>query len=108
MFRFMTGDDLRRMRLSCNRTIEDMAKKISVSCITYEKYEAGLEQPKPAHLFALNIYCLLSITPLLKQLRVLITHFNQYKDFKNDKANTHRISSEQKHHKPGSDEAEQE
>ncbi|WDD99429.1 helix-turn-helix transcriptional regulator [Thalassomonas actiniarum] len=106
MFRFMTGDDLRRMRLSCNRTTEDMAKKISVSRTTYEKYEAGLEQPTPAHAFALNIYCRVNIIPLFTQLRELINHFNQYKDFKNDKANTYRMPAEKKHRETESDEAE--
>ncbi|WDE05075.1 helix-turn-helix transcriptional regulator [Thalassomonas viridans] len=104
----MTGDDLRRMRLYCNRTSEEMAKKISVSLSTYEKYEAGLEQPKASHLLVLNLYCRLSLTPLLIHIRELINYYNPYKDFKNDKTNSNRISAKQKHHKPEPEESEHE
>ena len=105
MFRFITGDDLRRMRLSCNRSTADMARKIAVSRITYERYETGIEKPEASHVMTLVLYCRISITPLFKQLHGVITHFNQYKDVKNDKAQIYRRSAEKAHRKPEQEES---
>jgi len=88
MFRFVTADELRRMRLLCGYTTEKMAKKISVSRITYEEYEAGTKQFEIGVFKWALVYCRLGITPIVMQLRELIIHFKKYKDFKDDKTST--------------------
>ncbi len=97
MFRFVTADDLRRMRLFCGYSTEKMAKKISVSHTTYKQYEAGIKQPEIGVFKWLLVYCRLGITPVLMQLRELIIHFKKNKDFKNDKTNTYPKPAKKPH-----------
>ena len=74
--RFVTGDDLRRARLSVNRSVEDVAKKVGVNRVTLEKWENEETEPKVNQALEVLVYCCVNIQPLLKQLEVLKELFN--------------------------------
>ena len=108
MFSMISGEDLRRMRLSVNRTTVEMANKVGVSRITYEKWENGIGQPKMNQCLELFIYCRLDVTPLFKQLAELKNQFSHYKDQDDDKPNALRSSQKKNHLKESLPEHEQE
>ncbi|WDE05500.1 helix-turn-helix transcriptional regulator [Thalassomonas viridans] len=100
MFRLVSGDDLKRMRLSCNRTTAEMAKKIGVTRQTYEKYESGTSQISLEDGLRLMIYCKIDVGPLLSHFAGLKKLFSQYKEFDDDQPNRYRASAKKNHLKP--------
>ena len=94
----VTGADLRRMRLSRNYTTAEMAKKIGVSRITYERYESG--ESRISWNAGLNfcVFCGLDISPFTQQLKELENQFSQYRDLDDEtKPNTRRASTKKNH-----------
>ncbi|WDE10624.1 helix-turn-helix transcriptional regulator [Thalassomonas haliotis] len=95
--RFITGDDLRRARLSVNNSTKEMAKKVGVSRVTLEKWEQGIGQPKVNQALEILVYCHLDIQPLLNQLAALKELFSAYQDEEINKPNTRRASKKKNH-----------
>ncbi|WDE11760.1 helix-turn-helix transcriptional regulator [Thalassomonas haliotis] len=106
MFKLISGDDLKRMRLSCNRTTDEMAKKIGVTRQTYEKYEAGTSQIRLEDGLRLMVYCKIDISPILNHFIGLKKLFSQYKEFDDEQPNRYRASTKKDHLKPGPEELE--
>jgi len=77
--RFITGGDLKRARLSVNRTTEEVAKKVGVTRATVERWEKEESQPKVNQAFEILVYCRVDIQPLLKQLEALKELFSAYR-----------------------------
>ena len=99
------GADLRRMRLSRNITTAEMAKKLGVTRITYERYESGESRISWNAGLNLSVFCGLDITPFTNQLKELENLFSQYKD-RDDENNPNqlRASSKKNHLRPEEDE----
>lgn len=97
LVRFITGDDLRRARLSVNRTTTEMAKKLGVSRVTLENWELEISQPKINQALELLIYCHLDIQPLLTQLAALTTQFKNHQENDINKPNACRASKRKNH-----------
>jgi DNA-binding XRE family transcriptional regulator len=95
----ISGDDLKRMRLSANKTTVDIAKVIGVSRITYENWEKDIGQPKINQFLIIGSYCSINLTPLLNQFKILK---QQLKNIRmNDANNT--ISKRATRSKPSKD-----
>ncbi|WDE09004.1 helix-turn-helix transcriptional regulator [Thalassomonas viridans] len=102
MFNFiMTGDDLRRIRLSANRSTEEMAKIAGVNRTTYERWERGIGFPRGDKLIMLLLYCKFDISQIIDGVEALKTEFSQYKDLDHDEQpNSYRISKKKNHLRP--------
>lgn len=101
MFRIISGNDLKRMRLSCNRTTANMANRAGVTRQTYEKYEAGTSNIRLEEALVLMIYCKVDINPLTNHFAELKKKFSQYKEQVHDnKPNSYRASANKDHLKP--------
>ncbi|WP_281561159.1 helix-turn-helix transcriptional regulator [Thalassomonas sp. RHCl1] len=103
----MTGDDLRRIRLSVNRSTEEMAKVAGVHRTTYEKWEKGVGFPRGDQLLLLMLYCQFDISQIINGLDALKKEFSQYKDKDDDyQPNSCRASKKKNHlRSAGGDEA---
>ncbi|WDE06682.1 helix-turn-helix transcriptional regulator [Thalassomonas viridans] len=95
--RFITGDDLRRARLSVNRSTEEVAKKVGVSRITLENWENEITRPSVNQALEVLVYCHLDIKPLLKQLEALKELFDTCQDGDINKPNARRSSKKKNH-----------
>lgn len=103
----MTGDDLRRIRLSVNRSTEEMAKVAGVHRITYEKWERGVGFPRGDKLLLMMFYCQFDISQIIDGLDSLKKEFSQYKDQDNDyQPNSCRVSKKKNHLRPSEEDDE--
>ncbi|WDD98219.1 helix-turn-helix transcriptional regulator [Thalassomonas actiniarum] len=57
MFKFVMGDDLRRIRLNADRTMEEVADKLGVSRVTIGKWENGIGRPDVNQFLELYGFC---------------------------------------------------
>ena len=99
MFKFiMTGDDLRRIRLSVNRSTEEVARFVGVNRTTYEKWEKGVGFPRGDKLLLIMLYCQFDISQITDGLDALKAQFSQYKDLDDDNQPNHYRFSKKKNH----------
>ncbi|WDE12332.1 helix-turn-helix domain-containing protein [Thalassomonas haliotis] len=97
-YRRITGDDLKRMRLSCNYTTEEMAKVAGVKRATYERWERGETEPKMNQSHALQAHCRMDVAPIFTKYDELKEMFTSYKNIydSDDKPNQVRASKTKK------------
>ncbi|WDD97877.1 helix-turn-helix domain-containing protein [Thalassomonas actiniarum] len=95
--RFITGDDLRRARLSVNFSTKEMARKLGVSRITLENWENEISQPKINQALEFLTYARLNVQPLLQQLEALKELFDSCQDGDSNKPNLYRASKKKNH-----------
>ncbi|WP_420794519.1 helix-turn-helix domain-containing protein [Thalassomonas haliotis] len=86
------------MRLSRNYTTAEMAEKLGVSRITYERYESGESRISWNAGLNLTMWCGYDVTAFLKQMEKLKLEFSQYKE-QNDETtpNASRASAKKNH-----------
>ncbi|WDE01004.1 helix-turn-helix transcriptional regulator [Thalassomonas actiniarum] len=101
MFRPITGADLKRMRLSANRTTEQMAKVAGVSRVTYESWEKGKSEPRMNQSYALQAYCQINLSPIFSRFDELKKEFDRYKMLVDDKQPNQLRASARKNHLNG-------
>jgi DNA-binding XRE family transcriptional regulator len=95
----ISGDDLKRMRLSANKTTVNIAKVVGVSRITYENWEKDIGQPKINQFLIIGSYCSINLNPLLNQFKILKQQLKNIR--RNDENNT--ISKRATRNKPEND-----
>ena len=97
-FRPITGDDLKRMRLSCNYTTQQMAKIAGVKRATYERWERGETEPKMNQSHKLQAYCRMDVAPIFTKYDELKEMFTSYQNIydTDDKPNQVRASKTKK------------
>jgi len=67
----VNGDDLKRIRTSCNKTMTQMGELMSVDRKTIQNWENGVGQPKGNQLFTLMIAAGFDFTAIINQLSLL-------------------------------------
>ncbi|WDE05242.1 helix-turn-helix transcriptional regulator [Thalassomonas viridans] len=97
---YISGEDLRRMRLSRNLTTAEMAEIIGVSRITYESYESGKTKIELNAGLQLSEHCGIDVSPIKNQVLELKNLFSQYKykDLDDETKPNSRRASKKKNH----------
>jgi len=93
-FRPITGDDLKRMRLDCNYTTEEMARIAGVKRATYERWEKGETEPRMNQSYKMQAHCRFNLAPMFDKFDDLKEQFTSYQNIydTSDKPNQLRAS----------------
>ncbi|ALU44338.1 MULTISPECIES: helix-turn-helix transcriptional regulator [Pseudoalteromonas] len=67
--RYITGDDLRKLRKNKGVTTQAMATQLGVCRKTYENWERDVGQPKLNQFFAMVTFCSVDVSDFLTKIR---------------------------------------
>ncbi|AUJ72640.1 MULTISPECIES: helix-turn-helix transcriptional regulator [Pseudoalteromonas] len=74
-----TGDDLRRLRMSADKTTQQMADLVGIRRQTYEEYEKGIRKFSFEYFLEWSTYCGMDVNPITDYFMDLRTKMQDVK-----------------------------
>ena len=68
----LDGNDLRTMRVHCDKSTTEVAEHLNITRTTYENWENNVGQPKMVQFLKLLVFFSVEVSPLLNSIKQIV------------------------------------